>query len=74
MYFIYLYFILFVELLYKCTSIWRKLMSLIEKRYSRKTSLIFTKTPLKFSSISLIAEKKYGNYENCGSTIMYKKQ
>ena len=28
----------------------------------RKTSLIFTKTPLKFSSISLVAEKKYGNY------------
>ena len=33
-----------------------------QKSWLRETSLIFTKTPLKFSSISLIAEKKYGNY------------
>ena len=34
------------------------------KKVLHKNSLNFTKTPLKFSSISLIAEKKYGNYES----------
>ena len=44
------------------------------KKVLHKNSLNFTKTPLKFSSISLIAEKKYGNYESgiyTNETIFY---
>ena len=47
MYFIYLYFILFVELLYKCTSIWRKLMSLIAKKVIAQNLPYFHQNSLK---------------------------
>ena len=48
-----MYLILFVKL---CK------MSLIAKMIIAQNLPYFTKTPLKFSPISLIAEKKYGNY------------
>ena len=62
MYFIYLYFILFVELLYKFTSIWRKLMSLITKKVTAQNLPYFHQNSLKIFLNLTDCWKKYGNY------------
>ena len=58
-----LFIIIFISYSVYRIIIMHEALSLFTKKSKlHKTSLIFTKTPLKFSSISLIAEKKYGNY------------
>ena len=52
-FYLYIYFIMFIELL-----LCMKHVAQSTKKLIAQNSLIFTKTPLKFLSISLIAEKK----------------